>query len=214
MDFMNYFGHPAVRQWAAEFLTVLFLVAGFVILVVGVSLVLNSAGTLRFFTGMNRWVSTRRSYRTVEVPRDTRESVLKYRRWLAVVFIAGGLFALYGLTMRYDARAAVQLFGLGIFKASFAGWLVDSACWVLIVGNLAAIVVGVMLAFFPDALVAIEARGARWYSERQFAKDRESMNLTLDAWVARYPRAAGCTIVLFALALLGAFGLMAPAVFR
>ncbi len=214
MDFLSYFSHPAVRQWAAEFLTVLFLAAGFVILIVGLSLVFNSAGTLRFFAGMNRWVSTRRSYRAVEVPRDTRELVLKYRRWLALVFIAGGLFALYGLALRYDARAAVQLLGLGMFKASFAGWVVDSARWLLIVGNLAAIAVGVMLAFSPGTLVALEARGARWYSERQFAKDRESMNLTLDAWVARYPRAAGCTIVVFALVLLGAFGLMASTVFR
>jgi len=214
MDFMKYFNSPTFWQWAAEFLTVLFLLGGVAILAIGLSLIFNSAATLRIFAAMNRWVSTRRSYRSVEIPRDTRQAVLRYRRWLALIFIAGGVFALYGLALRFDARAAIQLFGLGIFKPSFAGWVVESARWVLIVGNLAGVVVGIALAFFPDALVALEARGARWYSERQYVRNRETMNLTLDNWVAQFPRASGCIITFFALVLLGAFGLMLPAVFR
>jgi hypothetical protein len=38
------------------------------------------------------------------------------------------------------------------------------------------------------------------------------MNLTLDNWVAQFPRASGCIITFFALGLIGAFGLMLPAV--
>ena len=38
------------------------------------------------------------------------------------------------------------------------------------------------------------------------------MNLTLDKWVAAFPRAAGWIITLFALLLIGAFGFMLAAI--
>jgi hypothetical protein len=38
------------------------------------------------------------------------------------------------------------------------------------------------------------------------------MNLTLDSWVERFPRAAGSIITFFALVLIGAFGLLLPAI--
>jgi hypothetical protein len=210
MDFMNLFNSHAFRQWAVQFLVVLFLVGGFVLLVIGLSLIFNSAGTLRVFAGMNRWVSSRRAFRPIEIPRDTRQAVQKYRRWLAVAFVGGGIFAIFGLTTWFDVRAVIFLFGLDYLRPPFASWVVESARWVLIVGNLAGVVVGIMLAFFPDALMALEARGAHWYSERAFVKDRDAMRLTLDNWVAQFPRASGCIITFFALVLIGAFGLMLP----
>jgi len=74
-------------------------------------------------------------------------------------------------------------------------------------------VVGLMLAFAPDRIAAIEARGSHWYSERKLTKGADDMrSLKLDAWVAAYPRFAGWGIVVFALALIGAFGLMLPRV--
>ena len=212
MEIMYFVKSNAFQQWAVQFLVVLFLVGGFVALAIGLSLIFNSAGTLRFFSGMNRWVSSRRAFKPLEVPRDTRRAVQKYRRWLAVIFVGGGIFAIFGLAMRFDVRAVIFLFGLDYFRPSFASWVVESARWVLIVGNAAGIVVGIMLAFFPDALMALEARGAHWYSERAFVKDRDAMNLTLDNWVARFPRASGCIITFFALVLIGAFGLMLPAI--
>jgi hypothetical protein len=211
MEFMYFVKSNAFQQWVVQFLVVLFLVGGFVLLVTGLGLIFNSAGTLRFFSGMNRWVSSRRAFKPLEVPRDTRQAVQKYRRWLAVIFVGGGIFAIFGLSMRFDVRAVSFLFGLDHFRPSFASWVVESARWVLIVGNLAGIVVGIMLAFLPDALMALEARGAHWYSERAFVKNRDAMNLTLDGWVAQFPRASGCIITFFALVLIGAFGLMLPA---
>ena len=43
MDFMNFFNSHAFRQWAVQFLVVLFLVGGFVLLAIGLSLIFNSA---------------------------------------------------------------------------------------------------------------------------------------------------------------------------
>ena len=213
MDFLNLLlGSFAFRDWVARFLVVLFLVGGAGMLVAGLGLIFRSAATLRFFSSMNRWVSTRRTLRPVEIPRDTGLTVQKFRLPLGAIFIVCGAYAIYSLVTEFNAHAAILLLGLDVFRPSFATWVVDSIRWILIVGNAAGIVVGIMLAFFPGAMAALEARGSRWYSERQVARNRDEMNLTLDDWVARHPRVSGCLITGFALLLLGAFGLLLPAI--
>ncbi len=205
---MEFIDSYAFQRWAVQFLVVLFLVGGLMALAVGVGLIVGSAGTLRFFVAMNRWVSTRRALGPLDVSRDTRQLVQKHRRWLAVVFIAGAAFAIVGLGTRFDAQAVSFVFGLDTRPSSVASWLVESVRWVLTVGNLTAIVIGIMLGFFPDALAALEARGGRWYSERRLVKGADAMNLSLDNWVAASPRAAGWIIAVAGLILVGDFGIM------
>lgn len=212
MDFLNLMGNQAVRLWLAQSTVVFFIVAGLILLAVGISLIANSAGTLRFFGRMNQWVSMRSASKPLEIPRDTRQAVQKYRYWFAAVFVAGGLYAVYGLFTQFDIRSVIQVFGLEFLSPDFAAWVVDGARWVLVAGNLAGIVVGLLLAFSPGAVVKLEARGSHWYSERQITKGVDNLNLGLDAWVAAHSRVAGVGIVVFALALIGAFGLMLPRV--
>lgn len=210
MELLNMMESQSVRLWLAQSIVVFFLVGGIFLLAVGVGLIANSAGTLRFFGSLNRWISMRRASKPLEIPRDTRPAVQKYRYWLAAIFVAGGVFAIVGLVTRFNSSAVITLFNLQYLRPDFAAWLVDSLRWILIVGNLTAIVAGAMLAFFPDVLAAFETRGSRWYSERQAARGADTMHLTLDSWVAAYPRAAGAIIACFALGLIGAFGLMLP----
>jgi hypothetical protein len=205
MEFMDSY---AFRQWAFQFLTVLFLVGGLLSLATGVSLIAGSGGTLRFLDFMNRWISTRRAFKPLEARRDTRQWVQEHRRWLAAAFVAGAVFALVGLNTQFDAHAVSFVFGLDRHPSSFDAWLVESARWALIIGNLAAIVIGIMLGFFPGALAALEARGGRWYSDRALAKGADTMHLSLDVWVAAWPRVAGWVITVAALVLVGDLGMM------
>ncbi len=204
MEFIDSYGF---RQWAFQFTAVLFLVGGFAVIAAGVGLIVRSAGTLRFFVAMNRWVSTRRAFKPIEIPRDTRELVQAHRRWLAVAIVVGAAFSLYGLGAWFDARAVGLAFGLDM-QSSVISWLVESARWALVVGNLAAIVLGIMLGFFPGALAMLEARGGRWYSERQLVKGADAMNFSLDNWVAASPRFAGWIITVAGLVLVGDFGIV------
>ena len=198
----------AFRQWVAQVLTVFFLVGGVVGVAVGVSLIVNSERTLRFFGTMNRWVSLRSASRPLEIPRDTTQAVQKHRYWLGAVFIAGGAFATFILATKFDAGAARQLLNLTALHPLIAAWLVDAARWILIVGNAVAVVVGVLLAFFPAVLAALEARGSSWFSERRLLKGGDNQNLTLDSWVAAYPRRAGVIITAGALLMIGNFAIM------
>jgi len=202
MDFIDSY---ALQHWVFRFLVALFLVGGLMTLAVGVGLIVRSAQTLRFLDAMNRWVSTRSVLSPIEISPDTRRPGQKHRRWLAVAFIAGAVFAIVGLGTGFDARAVSFALGLDTRPSSVAAWLVESARWALIVGNLAAIVIGISLGFFPDALAALEARGGRWYTARRLAKGANAMNLPLDSWVASSPRAAGWIITVAGLVLVGDF---------
>ena len=208
MELLNIIQSQAFRLWSTQAIVVFFFISGLTLLAIGVGLIVNSRGSLRFFGGMNRWVSMRRATKPLETLRDTRQAVKSYRYWLAAIFVTGGAFALFGLFTQYDARAIIFVFGLDFLRPDFAVWLIDSVRWMLIVGNLIGIVVGIMLAFFPAALIALEARGSHWYSERQMTKGSDRLNLKLDDLVTAYPRNAGWIIVVFALGLIGAFGFM------
>src|ERR1700691_2380241 len=98
---MEIFDSYNFRLWAAQFLIVLFLVGGVFVFAVGSGLVLWNAGTQRIFARLNRWVSTRRVLRPLELPRDTTQFVRKYRRWLGAFFIVGAGYSIYGLATAF-----------------------------------------------------------------------------------------------------------------
>lgn len=203
---MEFIDSHLFRQWAIQSLVVLFFVGGLVGFVAGACLIFCSERTLRVFDALNRWVSMRNVSKPFELPRDTTRAVQKYRRWLAAFFIAGAVFSIFVLATKFDARAVISGFSLNTLRAPVASWIVESARWLLIVGNLVAIAVGIMLGFFPAAITALEASGGRWYSERRLTKVADAMNLSLDRWVAAFPRTAGVIFMLTTLILVGNFG--------
>jgi hypothetical protein len=213
MDLLNLFDVQSVRMWIAQSAVLFFLISGFALLAVGLLLVVNSAAALRFFDGMNRWVSMRRATRPLEIARDTQPLVQRHRYLIAAFVIAAGVFAISGLLTQYEAKAAVRMLGLDVLRPALGLWLVDSARWLLVAGSVLGIVIGLLLAFAPEKLARIEAQGGDWYSERRLVKGADAMNTGLDAQVAARPRAAGIIIVVLALLLVGAFGLLLPAVF-
>jgi hypothetical protein len=208
MELTRILNSPSFTQWIAESLALFFLIGGVAVLAVGLGLFFNGGGTLRAFEKLNRWVSLRRATRPLEILRDTRPTVQKYRRWLAAIFVAGGAYALYGLATHFDAAAIIFSLRLNFLRADFASWLVDSTRWVLIAGNLTAIAIGFALAFAPAFVEAIESAGSRWFSERQLTKGSDDLRLPLDQRVAENPRVSGLIIAFFGLVLIGAFTLM------
>lgn len=207
MELMEILKSRAFTQWIAESLVVFFLVGGFVVFAVGLGLSLRTEGTLQLFDTMNRWVSMRRASRPLEVARDTQPLVRKYRRGLAAIFVAGGLYALYGLATQFNPASVIHVFSLNFLKPVYASWVVESARWILIVGNAAAIGIGIALAVFPGWVEALEARGSRWYSARRAARGADDLRLPLDQKVTAYPRASGVIMMFFGLVLVFTFGL-------
>lgn len=209
MEWLNMMGSLSVRLWLAQATVVFFVVSGAALFAFGITLIVSRDRALRLITRMNRWVSMRSASKSLEIPRDTRQAVLRYRYLFAVIFFAGGIYASHGLLMQFDAGAVIKLLGLNRMHPNAAGWLVDSLRWFLLAGNLAAIGAAILLAFFPDRVAKLEAQAGRWISMRQATKGADDMRIKLDSWVEVYPRAIGGAITVFGLLMVGLFGSVA-----
>jgi hypothetical protein len=192
---MLHTGDYLVNQLLIPIVLWIFMLVGIVGIVLGVGLIVGSAGTLRFLGTTNRWVSLRSSLKPMEEPHDIGKAVYGHRRWFGAVFAVGGAFAILTLLAKVEVAAVVSALGRNTTPVIVA-WIVESLRWILVAGGALAVVIGVMLVFSIDDLRALEARLNRWYSPRQLVKGVDTMHLTLDKWVEAFPRTAGWMLAL------------------
>jgi hypothetical protein len=173
----------------------IFLLAGSLLgIALGASLLARSTRAQAFLGGMNRWVSTRRMLRPVELPRETGHG----GRGLGLVLVVAGAYALTVLVQIPVAKVAMAM-RVGA-SSTLALIAIETLKWLLLAGCAASVVTGVMLLFFPHAWRAVEARANRWYSSRQLAVGGDDMHLPLDRLAQTHPRAAGGAILALSLA--------------
>lgn len=187
----------AVNQLLIPAVVMFFLVWGLIGAAIGVGLIVSSAKMFRLFGMMNRDVSTRHDLTPLAMAHDPGPSVRKYGRVIGAVFILGAACSLYGL-VGFDNSAIVSALELR-YPRPFVAWILGSVWWCWILFSVFAIVIGVMLACFPDALGRLEAQANRWYSARKPTGGLDTMHLTLDKLVEAFPRSAGSIIVVAAL---------------
>ena len=195
---MNLTNAAIAQQLLFLFLLRFFFVISVIGFAVGVCLMLNAALMQRIGGILNRWVSMRKSTKWLNVPRDTGPVVRRYRRPIGVVFVLVAVFSLYGLITQVDTGRLAFALGLRAPR-EFVTLIVESAYRFLIVGNLLAIVTGVMLLVFPDTFHKIELQANHWYSFRRATLGADDLHSELDGWVARFPRTAGLAITIVAL---------------
>jgi len=188
----------AYEQLLIPAATLFFLVWAVVGVAVGAGLILCSARMFRLFGVMNRYVSTRTSLKPLAMPRDIAAGVGRHRRVVGVFFVLAAVYALYGLFAWFDDRAVVAALNLR-FPGPFVAWILDAARWFLVLCSALALVVGIMLVAFPEALRRLEARANRWYSVRQMATGVDTMHFSLDRLVEAFPRPVGAVVLVASL---------------
>lgn len=166
------------------------MVFGFIGFALGVGLIVSSAKTLRVLQSMNRWVSMRSTLKPVEVPRDFDGLAHKYRYWVGVPLIAGGLFATFGLVARINASAVSATFSNGA-TTSILAIAAEALRWFLVLGSIAGVVIGILLCYSPAALGSMEKYANRWISSRQLTRGSDDMHSSLDRLVAARPGPSG-----------------------
>lgn len=178
-----------LRGLLYQFFVVLVLVFAAVGFAVGVGLIVSSARTLRLFSVVNRWVSTRGAFKALDVQRSSELLSHRYRRWIGWALIAGGLFAAIGLVMRMDPAAVGVTLARGDM-ATVLAIVAGTLKWFFVVGSAAGVAVGVLL-FFPEALAAVEKYANRWISTRRLVPNADDVHPTLDRLVEAHPGPSG-----------------------
>ena len=190
-------------------LIVFLLIGSLASITFGWVLIFRTAQALSFMRGMNRWVSTRRALKELEVPRHVEEPRKAGKLWLGLFLIAGGGFALYALLIRIEIPRAAVVLGVNIQRWFIVGVALQTVKWLLVVGSLLAVAVGILMLFFPRMLAAFEAGMNRWYSTRNLVPTGgESMKFPLELLVEAYPSAAGWIIAAASLVVAVAMGIL------
>lgn len=195
---------------AAAWLGFAFSLAG---LALGAALLLRSGETLAWLRSMNRWVSTRRALKPLEIPHPADQTLERHSRLLSMALVAGGVFVVVVLVAGYpDARAVFRLEALRVSPSAVAASIaIESAYLLLIAGGALAIAAGMLLGLFPNAWRALEAGANRWVSARRVVAGASAMHFTLDSLAEAHPRAAGWLIAAGSLVASVAFGVLAYA---
>jgi hypothetical protein len=177
------------------FVVHVFFVVAIVGVALGASLIVASARMQAIFATGNRWISGREATKWLTVPRDVGQAAHRNRRWVGLAFAIAGAVLLYTLMVRFGSAefaAALKLARPSLYVL----WALGALKWFLILGCSSAIVIGILLIFFPGVLGAIETRTDRWVSTRQWVEGGDVMRMSLDNLVLRTPRIAGLIMLL------------------
>ena len=197
---MPLFHNYVVDEILVPVVFLFFLVSGIFGIGFGIGLAVYRDRVFRIFAPLNRWISARQNLAPMEIRRNVEPFVHLHRRWFSALFIVGGVFSIAVLAIKVDAAAVTSAFGAR--QAGFFGpWIVQSLATFLIVGSVLAIVVGVILGFFPGAISFLESRANQWVSSRQMVRGADKMHLPLDRLFESSPRATGLVLAVGAVVL-------------
>ncbi len=196
-------------QLLVPFFIRFFFVFGLIGLAVGAGLIFAPQGMHHVFERTNRWVSSRRSLRWVNVSRDVDADIYRFCRRIWVVLMLLVVYSTFVLVVQVHPGKFVAAWGLQDTRYSLVAEIfVETVQWALIAGELLVLAVGIMLFFFPETLFALEKRANQWYSTRRWTRKAEVMRMGFDTWVRSRPRTLGSLIAAGALFVGLNFGVM------
>jgi drug/metabolite transporter (DMT)-like permease len=192
---MNYTPYlKFLSQIVNEAVAIFLLVGAAFGLVVGLMLLLDSARAFRIGDRLNRWVSTRAAIRPLEEHHSIARPLYRMHRLVGMLICAGALYALAVLGTPAGKDAVVKsLSTLG--SPAFAAWIAESLRVVLLVGNVAAFVFGVLFIVRPSSLKRLEAWADLRVSGRKASKPLEVMRDPTDRFVRAHPRMVGGLVI-------------------
>jgi hypothetical protein len=185
-----------LSQIVNQAIFVFILVGAAFALLAGLLLIFDTRRAFRVGDWLNKWVSTREVVKPLEEHRNISRPLYRMHRLVGALICAGALYSLVVLGAPSGGSAiAMSLAGVGPNRL-FGAWLGESLRYVLLAGNLGALVFGVVFLVRPSALKSLEAWADKRISERKAVKPLEKMRMSADQFLRRHPRAVGVLVVL------------------
>ena len=205
---MEYFSNYMLSHPVLDFLYMLFWIAGFIIFLTGMCLLIGERVTLQRLEELTRQVLSPHSVKLNADIREIQRIEKRHLRWVGLAFMVGAVYALHGLITGFDTAALVYVLNVKgrLFIPAF--WAIECIRWVLVAGNVFAIIAGFILCIFPNVFFIFNAHGGPSFSLQGAAPGPGKKNFTLDGWATEYPRVVGWLIVVAGLVPMGDFGMM------
>lgn len=161
----------------------------------GLLLIFDRARAFRIADRLDRWVSTRSALRPLEEHRSIAKPLYRMHRLVGALICAGALYSL-GVLGTPAGEAAISKTLSGIGPLRFSQWISESLRYILLTGNFAAFVFGLVFIVRPSSLKRLEAWADRRISARRSTKPLEEMRRPADRFVRQHPQLVGVLIVL------------------
>ena len=184
----------------------LLIVGNLLALFIGVTMQVAPGKLHAWFGTWVGWITLRRATKPLEIPRDTDRFVLRYPRLLGAVLVAGaslilikGALFVAPLSTAAGGQILARLFpATRLARAAWETlWL--SSLWLLALGAVLALAVGLLAWFRTDWLEIWSTLSNRWVSTRRVTKPVAKPYFGFDRWVHTRPRLWGGLITLFTL---------------
>jgi len=171
-------------------------------IIVGALLILKPQKLEQINKYLNRWYSTRRTLKPLEVMRETDTFVYQHNKVIGWLFLIASVFCLFVYLSLSPSRP--------IWEASLTGGytenLIDILQWtvklffILFVG--AGIPVWILLIVNPEKLKKISASMNRWISTRLMLLPLENMHYDIDTYVIKHNKLFGLVFIVSSFLLL------------
>jgi hypothetical protein len=175
-------------------------------LIFGIMLIFDSERAFRISDRLSGWVSTRAALRPMEENRNISRPLYRMHRLFGTLICVGALYSLVVLGSTYGETAIMRsLSGLGQARW-FSSWLGESLRVILLVGNLGALLFGMVFIVRPSALRNLETWANTQISGRKSTKSIETMHMQPDRFTRAHPHLVGGLVILGSLYVLIALG--------
>lgn len=164
-------------------------------LVSGLWLLIAPGGFARIESIAGSPFSLRRGLRPFDISRNVDRYFYRHHEAIGLLVIAASTFTLYR-TMFDIVPGKVARLLITQYPQVVADWLITSLQYSLLLGNLFAIVVGLVIYVRPSALKDFEARANRWFTARKKTLWLQSQLGNTGEILRNQPRTLGIIILI------------------
>jgi hypothetical protein len=175
---------------AGQVLYIGLLIGAALAVLFGILLLFDSTRALRWNAYLKQWVSTEGASRALDELRDVKRFLYRAHRIAGVLVVGGALYALNVLFFSYRGSALARVFR-DVGNVELMALIFESLRLFLVVGNVAALVLGLVLCFRPSLLKGLEAWADRTYTVPLTGERLDGMRLQPDQAVSAHPKLIG-----------------------
>jgi hypothetical protein len=157
---------------------------------------------------LNKWVSTRRTLKPMEIPRNQERRIYRHHRLFGLLVSIGAIYTLSYFMLNYDPQYVQHSLQQHVqLQPIMLEWLLDAGSIILMLTNLFVLVIGVVVFIRPSLLKNFEAWSNKWISTRHASRFLDNNYSGIERYTAQHPRLMGGFLLLGGLYVLGMLGI-------
>src|SRR5690606_15380959 len=162
--------------------------------VAGLWLVVAPGGALRVADRLNREFSISWLQRALDAPRATEHWIYRHHRVVGAALVLATAYFFWQLATAYSVSGLAALFA-DAAPAVVVDLLAAAFTAVLVLGNTAGLLLGVVIFVRPSALKSTEGWANRWIASDKAAEFLDRRDDRAEGYAHRYPRRVGIVML-------------------